>query len=250
MSIFRNKFKNIQDAAEFKHSLISGLPHLEQVTLPVGRYYRHPNGNRYISVTTALGTVTDKKDYLDRWRKSVGEEEAAGIARNAALKGTDLHEMLENYVSNQPNYSRGYSPVAKQLFNDLKPYLDSNIDEVYGIELKLFSDTLKLAGTADLVCKWQGRPAIVDYKNARNPRTEDQIKDYYLQSTAYSIMFEELTGIKTDRFVILMAVRNNPPQIWMGKRSDHINKVLEMKENINEVFARIDDYESSASNTC
>ena len=63
---------------------------------------RHYNvGNKKLpSVTTILSATQsdDKKAGLDAWRERVGYQEAARITSQAALRGTEMHYVLENYI--------------------------------------------------------------------------------------------------------------------------------------------------------
>ena len=63
---------------------------------------RHYNvGNKKLpSVTTILSATQseDKKAGLDAWRERVGYQEAARITSQAALRGTEMHFVLENCI--------------------------------------------------------------------------------------------------------------------------------------------------------
>ena len=59
-------------------------------------------------------------------------------------------------------------PIEIEMFNKLKPALDENIDEVYGIEMSLFSHRFKLAGRTDCIARWKGKLSIIDFKTSLN----------------------------------------------------------------------------------
>ena len=75
-------------------------------------------GNKKIpSVTTILSATQspEKKAGLDRWRERVGYQEAARITSQAALRGTEMHYVLENYID-----GRGYINLLRmELKQDL-----------------------------------------------------------------------------------------------------------------------------------
>ena len=52
------------------------------------------------SVTTILAQTlpADKKNKLEEWKKSVGEEQANRIKNEAANRGTAIHTVLEKYL--------------------------------------------------------------------------------------------------------------------------------------------------------
>ena len=52
-------------------------------------------------------------------------------------------------------------------------------------------------------------------------KRKEWCEDYFLQATAYSIMFEERTGIPINSIVIVMAVENEEPQIFEEKTPDY-----------------------------
>ena len=45
----------------------------------------------------------------------------------------------------------------------------------------------------------------LSFKTANKERKEDWIENYFIQTTAYAIMYEELFGKRIDQLVILMA---------------------------------------------
>ena len=55
------------------------------------------------------------------------------------------------------------------------------------------------------------------------------ISSYFAQCAAYAIMYEELTGIAINRTVILMAVDDEQPQIFIEKRDNYVDYLLESK---------------------
>ena len=106
---------------------------------------------------------------------------------------------------NPKQYNGKYNNIINQHHENVKPYIN-NIDYLYGAETSLYSDNLKTAGTADVICKYKGKNSIVDYKTKRSMQKESYMRDYYIQTTAYAQMFWELSGIKIDQVVILCSI--------------------------------------------
>jgi len=204
------------------------LPKVNSVTGEDGRrYYQTPDGKRYPSVTTVLGDRPEKKRAIYEWRQRVGEEKANRISTQAARRGTSVHTLMENYVRDLSEPDSSEMPTSLNSFRCLKKALDANLEVVRGLEVGLYSHNLKLAGRCDLVGQWNGRNAIIDFKTSKKLKKEEYIEDYFLQCTAYSIMFEELTGIKTNGIVVLIAVDDyDMPQIFMKSRGQYIEKLL------------------------
>ena len=98
------------------------------------------------------------------------------------------------------------NPIALNTFRTIQPQLDQNVDEIYGVELRMYSDVLKTAGTADLICRYAGKNTVLDFKTSKRWKTKEEITTYFMQGAAYAQMVEEHYGMKIDQIVVLMAV--------------------------------------------
>ena len=182
---------------------------LESITTEQGRRYKVPGSvNEYESITTALCKRPEKIIALKEWREKVGIKEAQKISTQASRTGTNVHQIAEDYLKNKDDYLKDKMPIEIDMFNKLKPALDYNIDEVYGIEMSLFSNRFKLAGRTDCIARWNGMLSIIDFKTSTKPKKEEWIEDYRLQCAGYSFMFEELYKEKIQQNVILITVKN------------------------------------------
>jgi genome maintenance exonuclease 1 len=208
---------------EFFHSFID-VPAIERVEIDGVRHYRTPDGD-FKSVTTILGEKLDKSS-LEIWRARVGEEEANKISTQAATRGTAIHALAESYLLNKPDWRRGAMPVNLDTFSRIRPILDRNVGSVYGIEVPLYSAALKAAGTGDLLAGYDGINSIIDFKTSRRVKEESYIKGYFLQATCYSLMAEELTGLKFPQIVIIIAVDHEEPQVFIKKRDEYVDEVM------------------------
>lgn len=181
------------------------------------------------SITTILGHTEPPETTarLEAWRDAVGHAEADAIVEEAARRGTMLHLMMENHVLGRPQSDARESDV--RLFIGLKRHLKP-VGTVYGTELAMHSDAYGLAGTADMVCDYNGIPSIVDYKTARRAKRTEDIGDYWLQCAFYAAAFEEQYGLKIEQLVILMAVDNGLPMKFVknvdpGLGAELLNRV-------------------------
>lgn len=170
-------------------------------TSDTGRYYTLPDGTRYPSVTTVLKSLNHEA--LEKWRDRVGRDEAAKITTKGANRGTMLHGALELYLTNGEVDRRPMMPSTLVMFRQIKPYIDERLTKIRGIELGLYSHTLRSAGRADCIGEWDGVPAIIDLKTSKKRKKEKYLKNYIYQTTAYSIMMEEMHGFKAERLVLL-----------------------------------------------
>ena len=213
----------------FDHSPYIDLPRAKQINTPSGRRYQTPDGNVYPSITTVLGDQPEKKRAIAEWRDRVGAEEANKISSQAARRGTDLHNLMETYILGDEIDAKKIMPSTLARFRPVQKCLDENLQLVYASETPMFSDILRIAGTADLICEWNGEVTVVDFKTARKMKTPDMITDYFVQATAYSIMFEEHTGIECHHFAILMVSDEGEFQVFPGKRNDYVAELIRIR---------------------
>jgi len=200
---------------------------LNAETSASGRVYATPTGEKYPSITTVLSSFNKKA--LFEWRKRVGEEEANRIAAKASRRGTKLHTVCENYLMGELSGMKMQTmmPDTKELFMQLRPYIDENVGKVYGLEQALYSHKLRLAGRCDCIAEWDGKLSIIDYKSASREKSEEGILNYFMQCSAYAEMFEEVTGMPIDQIVVAIAVEDGLPQIFTKSKTAYIEPLNE-----------------------
>ena len=207
---------------------------IEAITTGGGRRYKVPNGELYESVTTALGRQPEKKRALMEWRRRVGDAEANRISRKAAGRGTAVHSMIEGYLNNiNDPWSRSVMPDAFAMFKSLKPILDKSISKVYMQEAPLWSTKYKLAGRVDCIADIKGKLSVVDFKTSMKIKKREWVKDYFLQTAAYSHMIKEMYGDTVDQTIIFIAVEDRDPQIFVGDPHTDIKDAF-FQERLNE----------------
>ena len=193
------------------------IPKLLRSTSSDGtRVYETPSGSAYPSVTTVTGLHSAKG--IAEWRARVGNEEANRISGRASARGTRIHQYCEDYL-------RGNIFEADmfdlQMFNSIKPLLDQ-VDNIHCLETPLWSDFLQVAGTVDCIAEFQGKLSVIDFKTSSKPKDRDDIHNYFMQTAAYAVAFEERTGIPIGRLAIIMAVDNDDPRWFIEKRDNWI----------------------------
>ena len=167
---------------------------------------RHYNvGDKKIpSVTTILSATQseEKKAGLDAWRERVGYQEAAKITSQAALRGTEMHYVLENYID-----GRGYLNLslegaqARLMAHEIVNNLDK-LKIVYGNEVCLAYEDL-WAGATDVVGVYDDKPTILDFKQSNKPKREEFVEDYYYQIAAYSLAHKKQYGPITQGLICI-----------------------------------------------
>ena len=192
------------------------------------RLYEAPNGEWYPSITTMLGgsSPQEKLDSLMAWAESIGREKAQEIVDEACRHGTALHLLCERHLKQEDMLFEEFQEKDIASFRALKPYL-KRIDEVWGQEVCLWSETLRLAGRTDCICVYRGVPSILDFKTASKLKTADMIDDYKLQLTAYSIMHNEMFGTDIHNGIILMVSPNGLPQEFKFELYDFYDMLVD-----------------------
>jgi PD-(D/E)XK nuclease superfamily len=168
------------------------------------RMYRAPNGEHYPSVTTVLSDYNKKE--IQEWRARVGEEQANKISRQATTRGTSVHKVIEKYLKNEDISKYEMLPNVKSLFYRMKEELDKKVNNIHCLEDKLYSHTLKLAGTVDCISEYNGELSVIDFKTSVRLKKKENIGNYFMQGAAYSTMFTEMTGLPINKIVILIGV--------------------------------------------
>lgn len=220
--------------ANFKHETIDlGYTDLIAETTSSGRKYNTPSGVKYPSITTVLSILTEEA--IQAWRKKVGEEEANKISHRAATRGTSVHEIIEKYLKNDPDYKKDYMPNILENFKAVQSILDNRIGSIYAQEAPLYSDHLGVAGRVDCVAQFDGKRSIIDFKTSRRLKSADKIENYFIQETAYAIMWEERTAQPITQLVTIIAVDNEEPQVFIEHRD---NWTSALKNTIAEYHRR------------
>ena len=198
------------------------------------RFYVTPGGNKYPSVTTI--TSQYNKQSIMEWRKRVGEEEANRISSKAAGRGTRVHTLCENYLNNQEDYLQKQMPDAIVMFKTLQPLLNEYVNNIHALEVPLYSDYLRTAGRVDCIAEFDGAISVIDFKTSSKPKEDKWIQNYYMQCSAYAVMFEERTGIPVSRIVVMIAVDGEKAQIFVKKRNDYIDEFIKYRDIYEELL--------------
>ncbi|WP_371504995.1 PD-(D/E)XK nuclease family protein [Nitrosopumilus adriaticus] len=193
-----------------------------------GHWYKTKFDQIYPSISTILSATSSdtKQNSLKSWRENEPAHEY--ITAQAQDIGTQSHKIIEDYLSKSLSLDEfDLLPIAH--FNNLKPYLE-NISNVTSIEQRMYSDKLKVAGTSDLIAEYDGELSIIDYKTKRKPQVDEYMYEYYLQTTCYAQMFQEVTGRKINQVVILVSSEKNTRQEFIKTCDDYIEPLYERIE--------------------
>lgn len=221
---------------EFEHGNQPPVVELTEQMVFGKRFYVTPEGNKYPSVTTMLSGSGDKS-WVEAWKAQVGSAKAQAIVDRATKRGTAVHDMVERYLKNQPHPADGHERAHVGLFNQIKLLLNRQMGQIRAQEIPLYSDALKIAGRVDCVAEYDGVLSIVDFKTSTNPKKDiESIEDYFLQCTAYAVMYYEMYGVPIDNIVIVMAVENSMvPMIFKGEIFDYLQP---LQERVNNYYSK------------
>ena len=195
------KNKDIKKDA-FVKRLIHPDSTARQITLTDSRFYQRNEEKYYPSVTTVL-SYFPKGKFFETWLKDVGAN-ADIIMRRAGNEGTQVHEAIEAYLKGEEIHwldqwgKTKYSLKVWQMILKFVEFWETHKPTLVESEVHVFSDELKIAGTADLILEIDGKLWMVDIK------TSNYLHDSYdLQLACYTQAWNENFERPIDRMGIL-----------------------------------------------
>ena len=214
----------------FTHVLHPEIPKIKQINVDGVRHYETPDGT-FISITSLLKDYTPEG--ILEWRKSVGDDVADHVMRNATARGNKVHKIIENCLSNKPETDLvgNHGVLAAGLFQLMVPALDK-IDQIRGLEQAVYSKRLGVAGRIDCVAEYDGKLSTIDFKTASRKRNEIN-ENYLVQATFYSIAWQEHTSEKIDQIVILTVTEDGVLTVHKDDPSLYVEKLEKMIEEYN-----------------
>jgi genome maintenance exonuclease 1 len=123
------------------------------------------------------------------------------------------------------------------MWNTFSPIL-KDINNVMGLETMMYSDKLELAGTADCIAEYKGELSIIDFKTSSKPKEKKWISNYFVQTAFYAAFLGEMVGILPKKLVILIAVDDNPPMVFVENTMDWLPEAIKVRAE----FKRIKGY--------
>ena len=208
----------------------SKLPQTQGKNVDGHRFYSI-DGQNFPSVTTVLGRT--KTEGLQKWRDSIGHDVANWEMGRAARRGTATHKLVEEYIKGETPSERSVLPLG--LFRLLKPYVDQ-INNIHCLETIMYSKKLTLAGQVDCIAEYNGKLSVIDFKTANKERQESWIENYFMQTTAYAIMYEELFGKPIDQIVVLIASEDGSMRSFVKDKKDYVEKLEQSIKDFYKYF--------------
>ena len=213
----------------FNHKHLVELPTLERVEVQGIRHYITEGQQLQLavpSVTTVISAFDTQ--WLEDWKKRVGVEEAERVSHHASTQGTLVHEAIEEYCGNNPLPKM--MPHVQLMFNGLSEIANDHIDNIHMIEGQMLSKHLRVAGTVDMIAEYDGVLSVIDWKTSKKPKKREWIHNYFMQESAYAVMYEENGGRPISQLVTIIVMPDGSTQVFKEKRDDWIGKFIEARD--------------------
>ena len=162
------------------------------------------------SVTTILSATQsdEKKKSLADWRARMGAQSADRIRDVSAMRGTAMHRYLEAFIDGTGH--KDLTSIGKEAEPMAKRIIESglgDLEEVWGQEVTLYYPGL-YAGATDIVGIYEGKPAIIDFKQTNKAKKREWISDYFCQLGAYCMAHNYVYNTKIQSGIILMCSKD------------------------------------------
>jgi len=187
------------------------------------RLYHLPDG-QWVPSITSVTSFYNRQIFAD-WRKRKGLEEANRITKRATARGTDFHQVCQDYLENKELNWDDYQPLTKFMFYHLKPELDK-INNIHAIERTLYSQYYGLAGRVDCIAEYEGELAVIDFKTSDKIKPEEWIENYFVQEMFYAAAYYELTEKPIKKLITLMVTPGGEVKVFDKRNKGDYIKLL------------------------
>jgi len=182
--------------------------------------------NLFPSITSILSREMSSEG-LDAWKERVGIKLAKYICDSAINRGNKFHKICEAYLNNDCTCKFGNHLLEYGMFEQAQPALE-RISDIVGIEMPMVSRELGIGGTADIIANFDGVLSVIDLKSSTSPKQVSWCEKFFLQETAYSLMFEEITSKPIEQLVTIIASENGTVQVLVRNRDDFTHELKEI----------------------
>jgi genome maintenance exonuclease 1 len=205
------------------------------------RHYSIDN-TKLPSVTTILSATQppEKKAKLAEWKARVGAEAAENIKNTAANRGSIMHRILESYLLEErhadlSDLGQQAGVMAQTIYDE---GLRGCMDEIWGTEITLYYPNL-YAGACDLAGVYEGKPAILDFKQSNTRKRKEWITDYFLQLAAYATAHNQVYGTNINSGVVLMCTKDNVFQKFSVSGTEFQQYMWDWLRRVDQYYANL-----------
>ena len=186
---------------------------------------------KYLSVTKLTGKESEQA--IIDWRKRVGDEVADKIMKQSSKRGTNIHNFIENYLSNEEIMVPESAIENYYTFKSMKPELNK-IDNIVGLEVPVYSDEYRLRGRFDCLAEYNGELSMIDFKTSKKVKKKAWITPYFIQATAYTEMIKEHTDLNIKNIVLIFGITDyNLCKVEIEKPQNFIKELNRINNEYN-----------------
>ena len=155
-----------------------------------------------------------------------------------------MHRILEGYIKGEGHMDM--TELGQEAGIMAQNLIDSgfknSIDEVWGMEMMMYYPGL-YAGACDIAGVYEGKEAIMDFKQSNKYKKREWIDDYFIQTAAYAVAHNHVYGSNINSGVILISVKG-------GDILKYVSSGKEFQGFMFEWLRRVDlYYKNQASGT-
>jgi genome maintenance exonuclease 1 len=111
----------------------------------------------------------------------------------------------------------------------------------------MYSKELTIAGQVDCIAEYNGKLSVIDFKTANKERQESWIENYFMQTTAYAQMYEEIFGKKIEQIVILLASEDGSTQSFIKETKDYMTPLMKSIDDFYKYYEELNKDKIQAS---
>jgi hypothetical protein len=205
---------------------------LNEIRNPMVREFTKPHRVSPIQASPQLQDCTQQKASQNGERESATKKQTESVPKPVEEE-QESTPLCESYLRGEPCEP---NITDAEMFGSMREWL-SDIDNIHALEDPLYSDHLQVAGTVDCIAEFQGKLAVIDFKTSSKPKDRDDIHNYFMQTAAYAVAFEERTGIPVGSLIIIMGVDNDFPRLFIEKRDNWIAGFKKLRLEYKHKFA-------------
>lgn len=167
------------------------------------RFYPY-EGGWLPSVTTILGAVYPKSQFLIDWQIENGKEESERIRDEAAEEGRKIHSYIEDLTKGLVIPAEAVTPKARRCIKAFLTWYDEYKPEIISVEQQVYNVDKGYAGTIDMVARVNGEVTVVDFK------TSNAVHESYRVQVAAYVQAYNMTATEpaTKAFILHLNSKN------------------------------------------
>ena len=152
-----------------------------------------------------------------------------------------MHTILEGYMLDKPivNLTPEGVLAGKMAQQIVDQGLNDKLEELWASEAVVFYPDM-YAGATDGVGIYEGKEAIIDFKQTNKPKQREWI-DYFLQMAAYGMAHDAVYGTMIEQGVIMMCSKDGFYQQFMIEGE-------EFRDAKHKFLGRLDEFYSGMDN--